>query len=573
MTIHLFIRALVLLAPTLSIAAEKIVTLETHTAKSVACTLTHEIAVSKSYIYLCGTKENPILLAGNDQGQWSSVGLPAGRDAPEFIPIAKVSAPGGRTLAVFNSALHTPTHDGQLIELAQISEIQKFIDHPSLGTGPQEYNDARSLLRRSARKKAEKIERALQAADDIAVKLTDGRELTCKRTATPSRSKTATELPRSSCELFVCKPQILVDGKSFEALLFHNSTTGVFKVPPHLTLSNSEGLGPDIRIEQTRSKNSTPASPPFFRTLNPKTNPFSTSRAPAELQGLEATLNLHANPGFHRFRESLRQSCNDPELSRLLAQEVAGYEKAKPILAQTETEQLISWIDGRLLSELIPKSTLPPNACLKDGAYLTPEAMRHFEGLRRFQSSAQATALTPEELEATFQKILNMKDIPFEYAQDGCYARAQVISSRLADEGILTEKIWIAGNVGPEKKPDITWVYHVAPVVHVRLEDGKIERRVLDPSVANAPLTPEEWAKLSDRNSSASPELVVSPLPRNSGFYQRAAITYTPWTQYYPWTTDTTPDPKANLKHAQEELAMYSRVLDAQKRRSALAKP
>lgn len=101
-------------------------------------------------------------------------------------------------------------------------------------------------------------------------------------------------------------------------------------------------------------------------------------------------------------------------------------------------------------------------------------------------------------------------DIPFDYPPDCCYARARVMCDMMEREGFESEKLWSEGNLAAKKPngalvtfPDsngnpqaVRWHYHVAPLVNVQQADGSVEKRILDPSLSNKPLTIDEWKAL-----------------------------------------------------------------------------
>lgn len=106
--------------------------------------------------------------------------------------------------------------------------------------------------------------------------------------------------------------------------------------------------------------------------------------------------------------------------------------------------------------------------------------------------------------------------IPFQYAKDGCYARAHAmrrvieynfgytsykrfIQSTHANV-LLTVKATNWGNPGC----CITWGFHVAPLVRVRMSDGSLRLYVLDPSIFSAPVPMEVWDNSMIGNSSTA---------------------------------------------------------------------
>lgn len=106
-----------------------------------------------------------------------------------------------------------------------------------------------------------------------------------------------------------------------------------------------------------------------------------------------------------------------------------------------------------------------------------------------------------------FMDEFKKSNIPFDYPPDCCYARARVMSDELAKQGYQSQKLWSEGNLAAKKADGspvtfpnrhgqptpVTWHYHVAPVVNVEQADGTVSPRVLDPSLADRPLTVDEW--------------------------------------------------------------------------------
>jgi len=111
--------------------------------------------------------------------------------------------------------------------------------------------------------------------------------------------------------------------------------------------------------------------------------------------------------------------------------------------------------------------------------------------------------LTPQQAQSLHTEMAGQKDIPFNYAPDCCYARAERMSQLMSDKGIPNAKTWAYGNLKPKKesgapvtapngKP-IIWGWHVAPIVPVQSQSGEVVDMVIDPSLRNRPLTIPEW--------------------------------------------------------------------------------
>ena len=88
--------------------------------------------------------------------------------------------------------------------------------------------------------------------------------------------------------------------------------------------------------------------------------------------------------------------------------------------------------------------------------------------------------------------------IPFNYPDDGCWARAHEMCRLMIGMGLSPRKIWIDGSlhVSTKNHPEcsVNWGWHVAPTLCVR---GKYfpKRRpmVIDPSLFTTPVTTTTW--------------------------------------------------------------------------------
>ncbi|MFC6080246.1 protein-glutamine glutaminase family protein [Sphaerisporangium aureirubrum] len=97
--------------------------------------------------------------------------------------------------------------------------------------------------------------------------------------------------------------------------------------------------------------------------------------------------------------------------------------------------------------------------------------------------------------------------IPYRYPTDGCFARAEIMATMLAASGYQTDKIFAvaAGNglrlntphggdqAGFGERLQVEWWYHVAPLLYVPSGSPKPDPVVMDPSVADGPLSIGDW--------------------------------------------------------------------------------
>jgi hypothetical protein len=110
------------------------------------------------------------------------------------------------------------------------------------------------------------------------------------------------------------------------------------------------------------------------------------------------------------------------------------------------------------------------------------------------------------------KSVLMLNAIPFQFAPDGCYARAFLMSSILAAEGIPSSQSYVFAGTMHGGKPGadfeiewngklVRWGYHVAPLLKV---EGGVST-VVDPSVNKGivePILRNDWvAKFKGKNT------------------------------------------------------------------------
>nr|WP_257019505.1 protein-glutamine glutaminase family protein [Streptomyces sp. TLI_235] len=101
--------------------------------------------------------------------------------------------------------------------------------------------------------------------------------------------------------------------------------------------------------------------------------------------------------------------------------------------------------------------------------------------------------------------------VPFGFPDDGCFDRAHLMAVRLTELGVANRKIFVqrqaldsraelvvdsenAARTGPQGPRQVSWVFHVAVVVDVDINDnGRPEPMVIDPSMADRPLLVDHW--------------------------------------------------------------------------------
>jgi hypothetical protein len=125
-------------------------------------------------------------------------------------------------------------------------------------------------------------------------------------------------------------------------------------------------------------------------------------------------------------------------------------------------------------------------------------------------------AISLAQATAEFNHLANEAQIPFDYVRDCCTARAHEMCRIMRYDGLQPRKVWNYGHgwaspnksatlrVVTNKVPEgfVTWCYHVAPIIAVRVSAGTIRQMVMDPAVFTRPVTIAEWVAIQEDTSS-----------------------------------------------------------------------
>lgn len=95
--------------------------------------------------------------------------------------------------------------------------------------------------------------------------------------------------------------------------------------------------------------------------------------------------------------------------------------------------------------------------------------------------------------------------IPFQYARDGCYARAHYMRKLIEDAGYSCKKIFACAmnstplSANTKANCCVYWYYHVAPLVSVNTGNTTTQM-VIDPSLFNSPVSKTTWKNKMEEN-------------------------------------------------------------------------
>lgn len=164
-----------------------------------------------------------------------------------------------------------------------------------------------------------------------------------------------------------------------------------------------------------------------------------------------------------------------------------------------------------LLKEGIDKSTPVEVYVYKNTRTIAKVKVASSEAMAKYREAlvapAKTEALPTIPSEAALNTLFNQlkaAPIPFKFASDGCYARAHKMRQMILNAGYDADKLFVYGNLAASTGTCcVGWVYHVAPLVNVKVANGTVQQRILDPSLFTTPVAVATWLNAC-RNTSCS---------------------------------------------------------------------
>lgn len=214
---------------------------------------------------------------------------------------------------------------------------------------------------------------------------------------------------------------------------------------------------------------------------------------------------------------------------------VLAWTTATPSLAdEAELRDVV-----RMVTEVMPggkltfaDQKLSEAPCWEAAGFLFKDISAYVRYVTRTGSGLRKV-IPEKEAEELFRFLENQPDIPFHFPEDGCYMRAHEMSRILEVNGIYSQKLFIFGKLYAEAPWAPTgwakWDFHVAPVISVETPEGKLEQRVLDPSLFDHPVPVEEWQRKQTNQVCAETQPVAWNPHNNVCYYYRTErFTYLP---------------------------------------------
>ncbi len=261
--------------------------------------------------------------------------------------------------------------------------------------------------------------------------------------------------------------------------------------------------------------------------------------------------------------DGLMDLCSGKEIKKLFAEQKKIGEAVVNHLSEADLIEFLKLIDGRIQSHYIDRSKGLTLGCMYQGKIIDSSVMNQFPRLEQISNvKPNDKYLTPNEVQELYKKAVAMKDIPFGYKYDGCYARAHLMSRRFEEMGIATKKVWIKGKLFVPGT-DIEWDYHVAPVVEVKEKNGKIQQYVIDPSLNSKAVTVDEWVASMGRKTKGPIMKTTYPMPANPVDFQRTTVGISSSDLFAPGDTPNLTE-ELKMKHVSEKLQKFREVLASQ---------
>lgn len=263
-------------------------------------------------------------------------------------------------------------------------------------------------------------------------------------------------------------------------------------------------------------------------------------------------------------------NCDDSGLNKIIADMDNVRNALREKIKNHDYVKVIDVAGGlNVVSRLAPRSRLSSDYCdMGNNTYATKEALKLIEGTE--YKEPKGKILSEKEAQKIFNELKDMKDLPWAYTPDGCFARAQIAAERLESKGIAVGKVFYFGDdLWPANLPKglfDQWSYHVAPFVYVKGNDGKIRRMVLDPASQTAPVESYKFGKSLSRDKDI--QVLTTRWAGGADMTGLPVIQmiYTNLDTYLPDKIQAT-DRATNHKHAQENNERSVKDLEEKKQK------
>lgn len=261
----------------------------------------------------------------------------------------------------------------------------------------------------------------------------------------------------------------------------------------------------------------------------------------------------------------VRSLCSGEEVNQLFYEQKKIASEMKEYRSYADIVAYLSSVNGDVRSMYVDKEKAMSIGCSFQDKILDYQVLPELQRLEKLaDAKPQEKYPSEKDVQKIFKKAQKMSDIPFGYKYDGCYARAHIMARRFEKMGMKVKKAWIKGELHVPGT-DITWGYHVAPLIEAKDSKGNIVQYVLDPSLTDKAVTLDEWVATMEKKSSKSVMKTSYPIAENGLDFERTVVAVSSSDPYAPVDMKALTE-EEKMAHAQEVLAEYTQVLKSVKK-------
>lgn len=503
-------------------------------------------------VFVCQRDAEKILVV--DTGYGFSAVSKSGSKYPIVKTVDKVSD-GSRILFEASDYLKTKTPDTKVKRIAATKAVISSLKNVKHPLAQEIVADAKEYLKNN--KGAEKELSLMIGGEEGAYQCLAGDT----RKLTQTEAKLDDLYGNVKCEFYSCQKP----GSDEKVLAFLPAETSyqgasILKMKEgqaQLVVSDFKAVGKDglPYLEEEKSAGDEELYDP--RLLKADIDP--SLMVPSKYEASKSSFSYLTNKNVNNFAADAEGLCNSSNVKDLFSLQKKIGKEMSDHLSEAELVEYLKMVDGSISSYYVDKKKGQSLGCLYQGKIVDNSVIKNFDHLKDISIPKPVSKyLTEEEVQQLFTDAKNMKDIPFGYKYDGCYARAHIMSRRFEQMGIAAQKVWIKGNL---KVPgtDIEWNYHVAPVVEVKKKDGSIEKYVIDPSLTEKAVTVDQWVAKMDRGYKGPIMKTTYPFPLNGGDFDRTVVAISSAEPFAP--ADMVASEEQKMEYATQVLKEFSEVL------------
>ena len=439
----------------------------------------------------------------------------------------------------FNFSAIGETDQKSLADLAQI-HFSEFKDPALKGL----MNTAQSTINRGGLDKQNKLKLQLNGQETY----------NCSRGQSKDQS--------AQCEYFECKGM-----SADEKILAYLPNPMNSFVPPHVLRMNKGQAKLDLQNFKALSQNNFSILTRENLSLEEQASLNESFGLMPEGNGLENRLFVPApfkesQSSFNYLSQNVFDDENPTEASctgsvtQLFDQKKKISKNMQDEMIKADLVEYITMINGNIFSFYTDRKNAEQLGCYYGNKILHNSAVGSISKIDKLSGAKSAPkAISPQEVQDLFQKALNMKDLPFAYVEDGCYARAHLMARRFEEMGYKVEKAWVRGKIGAPGL-DGFWDYHVAPAFDIKEADGRIVKYVIDPSLMNKAVPLDEWTGKMSFELKGPVVKTTYPFPSNTANFQRTTVAISSSDPYFP--TDNGFSEEEKMSISKEKMVEYS---------------